>query len=99
MADKHPILMDDRPTQALFLYDSDIMLIILEEITGKGPHPARAEGHDAADILHALDLDDDDIVMLKNAAKRIMDYFAKAAHEAGLSPDDKATRVGQEGRA
>jgi hypothetical protein len=83
-------------TGALMLYESEIILIIVESLNGE-EHPLRGQ-MDAADILDECDFPPGVRAALKHAAQEIIQYFARSAHEAGLSPDNHAHLV-QEGRA
>jgi len=84
-------------TGAVMLYESDIILIIVEALNGTGPHPMRAE-MESADILDELQFPDDVRAALKGAAREIIQYFAKQAHAAGVSPENYALLV-KEGNA
>lgn len=85
-------------TAAVALYESEIILLIVEALNGDGPHPLRERGMEAADILDECDFPDEVKDALKTAARNIIQYFAKAVYEAGVSPDDHAHQV-QEGIA
>ena len=78
--------MSDKKTGVVKLEQAEIILIIVEALTGK----ARPHDVSAAEALDECDFDDDHRAALKDAADRLVDYFVRCMNAGGV----EATNTG-----